>query len=155
MSLKHSAKLLAASLALVVIGGLAMPLAASAATVSAPPHHHVHKIHVRGQIPVILTNACADDILETLGTEVGLQILAQVVTIDIVVGSVAFPVEAVLIPVEAAKLLYSCFSLGNPLPGSTFPGSAIPVTGPLPFPLPGSGSSTPPPECTNPDGCVG
>jgi hypothetical protein len=155
MSLKRSAKLLTAGLALVVIGAIAMPLAASAATVSAAPNHYVHKIHVRGQVPVILTSACAEDIVTTLGTEVGLKILEDVVTFEVFAGAYTAPIQVVLIPIGAAFLLHDCFSLGNPPPGSTFPGSGIPVTGPLPVPLPGSGPSTPPTECTNPDGCVG
>ncbi len=155
MSLKQSAKLLAGCLALAVIGTLAVPLAASAATVSAPPYHHVHKVHARGQIPVVLTPACEEDILTTLTTEVGLKILEGVVTFEVFAGAYTAPIQVVLIPIEFAFFLHDCFSLGNAPPGSTFPGSAIPVTGPLPFPLPGSGSSTPPSECTNPDGCVG
>jgi hypothetical protein len=164
----RSARLLAACAALAAAGTLAAPLAANAAAVSPPPPHHVHKTHVkkpvirpiheRGHVvvPVNLTPACRDELIRILGERV----VAEFVTIDLIVGPWAIPVEAVLIPDDVLEVAHECFPIGNPPPPySTLPVTGIHVTGPLPFPLPGSNSpvppTSPPSECPNPAGCDG
>lgn len=176
MNLKRSAKLLAASAALAVIGGLAMPLAASAATASPPPQHHVYKVHLKGRviypvhvrghvvIPVKLTRACEEKIAETVRNQIVEHLVEKATGIElIIVAGVSVPFDEVLLPLslyEGYGLWRTCTpDQSPPPPYSTLRVIKIPVRGPLPLPLPGSSPSAPttPPTfvCPNPTGCVG